>query len=189
MKTEYWCISIDSPEFEERRKRFNFFSKINGWDIKFWNAVDCRNLYVEDYPIWSALHLKPGEVGIWWSTKELFEHASEKDLDFLYVFEDDAKIISSDGKIGYEELDFVFFNDRKYGFEGYRVSKNGIKKFLKVLSQQRGARCPIDIFVRGEIKDKVKYSTIFKNIALEPMLKYDTIFPSSIQETKCQKKS
>ena len=73
MKTEYWCISIDSPEFEERRKRFNFFSKINGWDIKFWNAVDCRNLNIEDYPIWSALHLRPGEVGIWWSTKELFE--------------------------------------------------------------------------------------------------------------------
>ena len=183
MLIEYQCITINTPEFEKRRKRFSFLSKIHGWEISFWDAVDCRDLKESDYPSWASPNLKSGEVGIWWSTKNLYEYAIKKNLDFLFVFEDDTKIISSPVYEPQQNYDYVLFNDRPVGFDGYCVSKKGMKKLLDAFGLKNGAWCPIDIFVTGSPADYPDYVPDFENKTIEFMVKHDKIFKTSIQET------
>ena len=186
-KNENWCISINKPEFSSRRKRFKEFSDFHGWDVSFWDAVDCRNLKLKDYPIWSDPHLRTGEIGIWWSTKNIYEYAMKKKLDCLTIFEDDVKIISPPPKmIDIENTDYIFFNNRDLGFDGYCVTKSGMEKILDVFSRKNGAKCPIDIFVQGDPKDPrfAKYRPPFTTKRIERMVFHDNMFPTSIQETK-----
>jgi len=183
MKTENWCISIDKSEFSSRRERFQKFSDMHGWDVSFWKAIDCRNLTFDDYPFWSAPHLRTGEIGIWWSTKNIYEYALNKQLDCLTIFEDDVKIISPPVTIDIENVDYIFFNNRKVGFDGYCVTKNGMIKILDTLSQKHGAKYPIDIFVQGNRKLEPNYKSPFITKRVETMVVHDNLFPTSVQET------
>ena len=183
MKNENWCISINKPEFSSRRKRFKEFSDFHGWDVSFWDAVDCRNLKLKDYPIWSDPHLRTGEIGIWWSTKNIYEYAMKKKLDCLTIFEDDVKIISPPVTANIENIDYIFFNNRGIGFDGYMVTKAGMEKMLDILSRKQGAKYPIDIFVQGSLKLEPNHKSPFTFKRIATMVVHDNMFPTSIQET------
>ena len=221
MLSENWCISINTDEFLNRRKRFKKTAIMHSWRVNFWDAVDCRNLQLEQYPFWvskdrfdynperqntasgffSNKILSPGEVGIWWSTKKLYEHAIKAKLDWLFVFEDDAMIVKPNDIELQPDVDFIFFNSRNFhdsnnnlltqhGMEGYVISKQGIEKMLEVCSKTAGVDMPIDLFIGSQCKTVVmnrglnafrenKPEFICKHI--EKHTAVDKMFPSTIQ--------
>jgi len=104
-------------------------------------------------------------------------------LDCLTIFEDDVKIISPPVSIDIENVDYIFFNNRKVGFDGYCVTKNGMIKILDALSRKHGAKYPIDIFVQGNQKLEPNYESPFITKRVATMVVHDNLFPTSVQET------
>lgn len=170
-----YCISLLSDSAcEGRRQFFLKYARKHGWQIDFWPAVDGRALSVDQYPDWVAAggrrlvtqqHLAGSEIGLLWSTRNLLQEATRQDLDYLFVFEDDAVIIAPPRLSLPPVFDIVFFNggisahpDGRvtggWGTFGYVLSRTGIHKSLRLLEQ---ANEPTDFLFLANIEATQQY--------------------------------
>lgn len=153
---------MSDPQSDGRRELFRHFVQKHGWRVEFWPAVDGRSLAPSDFPDWVAAGgerastlqpLAPSEVGLLCSTRSLLLEASEKNLDYLAVFEDDAIVFAPPHLRVPPRFDLVFFNsgisatvDGRVtggcGGLGYLLSRSGIEKVLRMLEW---ADEPIDL--------------------------------------------
>ena len=203
-KIEFYCISLNDPKYDRRRKNFTKRAERFGWKIAFWEAVDTRNLSSGQYPDWVPKGgkradipepLMPGEIGIAASHKTLYEYGLKKGLDFLVIFEDDARLLSGPVINMPTEFDLLHFNNRFFhnefnelwgygcGFDGYVISKSGMQKMLELMMPMD---LPIDIIVSVYSESLIRnglFYTKYRRAGM-PILKSYHIGPISMEDNR-----
>jgi len=171
--SECWCISLSAHR--ERRQRFAKLAKQFSSEVSFWDAEDCRNLGIKDYPQWVSREVRidhdksltPGEVGLAWSTKKLYEYALKKGIKYLIVLEDDTTIQKEPDLRVKECFDYIFFNDfimKSMNGAASPVAPMDIsfhegecKTFLQYISNGKQLKLPIDLLLIAQSKSMMDW--------------------------------